>query len=159
MLNIRFDIDGDDELIRALNRLGGNSKRVVQRGLKIAAAGVFREAHYYLSGAGAKKSNIAPGSYPVPVRTGNLRNLLFMVPPGKTFSNEAGSVTAGLLEALIGDSAEYADVIHEGTWSSGQYGERPYLQHGLEKFDDELGIENTMQDELEKEIKKVGLHQ
>ena len=157
MLDLQVTIQGDKVFIKGLSALMIDAPKAIDRGLTKAARGVYREGFKLLSGAGSKKSNTAAGGYPVPVRTGDLRQLLDFVPPGKTKSNDAGSVTAAAHEAIVYDSAEYAKVIHDGKGSSEKYGPRPYITDGVEKFNESKGIKTTLEEEIAVSIQKAGL--
>jgi hypothetical protein len=111
--------------------LGEGFQGFIQEGLTNAIKLIYGKAAKNLTGAGAIGSDIEAGGYPVPVRTGHLRWLLGLVLPDETKESEGLSFEAGSLEAIIFDSAEYADVIHEGTGTSSEYGERPYLKDAI----------------------------
>lgn len=172
MLNVRFQPQNNDPLFRALNILAGNAQPAINRGLAKAVREILRRADDWVNGPGAKSSNIDPGGYPVPNRTGNLRQLLYMVLPGKTKSLPAanpyfrspgtpiresvsGSVAANMLEAFIGDSAEYANVIRKGTGSSKDYGPRPFLEDAVEEYDRDVGIAATIAEAIWKDIHRL----
>lgn len=161
MLAVRFQPQDNDPLLRALNILTKNTQPAISQGLAKVAREILRRADDLVNGPGAKSSNINPGGYPVPNRTGNLRQLLYMVLPGKMKNIPAanpyskgsgtpvresvsGSVAANMLEAFIGDSAEYANVIGKGTGSSKDYGPRPFLNDAAEDYDRDVGIGATI---------------
>lgn len=85
----------------------------VARGLRRVAAAIDRAQVKNLSGAGA------PGTYPVPARTGHLRQSHFF------------TVESDVL-AFVGNTARYAIDIHEGRSSSSKYGRRPFLDDAAE---------------------------
>jgi len=97
------------------------------------------------------------GGYPVPVRTGNLKRLLDFVDPGQSKSGGGSSFTAGHMEAIVYDSAEYASVIHQGTGSSAKFGKRAFIDDALAKFNQGNGIAVAIEQELQVEIQKRGL--
>ncbi|MEW6115660.1 MAG: hypothetical protein AB1553_02010 [Nitrospirota bacterium] len=98
-----------------------------------------------------------PGSYPVPVLMGNLRNKLNWLRPGASKTADGVTFRAGQHEVINYNSAEYADTIHEGKGSSEKYGKRQYLTDALAKFNSSDGVEKTMDNEVQNEIKKSGL--
>lgn len=89
-----------------------------------------------------------PGSTPVPVITGNLRRLLDFVEPGRSKSTGFGAVTAGNNEAVLFDSAAYAEAIHEGKFSSAKYGPRRFLIEALQRVNQGAGMVRAMEDEI-----------
>lgn len=93
------------------------------------------------------------GSYPVPVRVGNLKRLLDFVDPGQS----KGSFSAGPTEVVVYNSAEYARTIHEGTGSSAKFGRRPFLEDALKTFNAGDGIAAAIENEINAEIQKKGL--
>lgn len=101
------------------------------------------------------------GGYPVPVRTGNLKRLLNFVDPGQTKGTGGVSFTAGPLEAVVYDSAEYASVIRFGTGSSAKFGPRDYLTDAFDKFNQFGGVGNgvmhVIESEYSNELVKRGL--
>jgi hypothetical protein len=152
MLDLKVTIDGDKVIIAGLKQFEKTLPGAIQKGLDRAGKGVFAEAHLFLSGAGAKGTSkavtsktgktylkwtsqaVPPGGYPVPVRTGNLRNHLNLLLHGQSKSDGYGSFTAGAFENVIYDSAPYSVVIHEGLHTSAKYGPRRYMTDALEKF-------------------------
>lgn len=92
-----------------------------------------------------------PGSYPVPVQTGHLRRSLGMVMPGDTVTSNGLSFTAGDDEAMVFNSAEYANVIHEGAekYDNTPYGPRRYITDAFEDVDVE-GISAMVMEDLGK---------
>lgn len=177
MLDLRVTIEGNTALIDGLDRFASQGiDQAVQRGLSRAGAGVFREAFAWLSGPGAKmattgtaikeggkwkikgrkdtEQDIAAGGYPVPVRTGYLRHMLDFVPPGDTKTGSGLTVTAGLLETIIYNAAEYAETIFQAKGSSSKFRKRDALTDGLEKFNQGSQIKLILEEELAKELKK-----
>ena len=148
MFDIQVQITGDKVIIRDLPTASMRIPAAADRALTRSAKGIYREAFSFLSGPGAKASNVPAGGYPVPVRTGFLRQALDWVAPGQSKAGVQGVVTAGKNEALIYDSAEYARVIHEGTGSSATFGPRAYLIDGLEKFNEGDHIQHIFEEEL-----------
>lgn len=173
MLDISLRIEGDRVLIEGLNKLSQEFPRAVQRGMGRSAKGIHRAAYMFLTGPGAHREykvskktgkkyskkivDTAAGGYPVPVRTGHLRRQLDWLFPGQTKSNQYGTFSAGPNEAIIYDPVPYADVIHEGKWTSKAYGPRRYLTDALEMFNRGLGIQMAIEDEIQKAKAKAGL--
>jgi len=153
MLDISVKISGDKVVINGLKRFGDRVPGAVRRGLTASAKDIFSEAQKWLSGPGAKKSNIPGGGYPVPVRTGHLRRSLNWLAPGRTKSVEGETFTAGHLEAVIYNSAAYAEDISEGYGSSRKHGKRPFLHDAFTSFNKG----NKLKANIEKEIKKLRL--
>lgn len=107
----------------------------IKNGLNEIGKRIMRNASQYLKGKGAKASNITPGQYPVPVRTGHLRRSLNYASPSSNakIGNKVESIDDD--KVLIFNSAEYAKIIHEGEGSSKKYGRRPYLEDGYKDTD------------------------
>jgi hypothetical protein len=93
------------------------------------------------------------GGYPVPVRTGNLKRLLDFLDP----NTSKGGFTANPGEVIVYNSAEYANVIHEGRGSSAKFGPRPFLTDALAKFNQGGQIAATLENEVTTALKKRGL--
>lgn len=98
-----------------------------------------------------------PGSYPVPVQTGNLRRLLDWLKPGESKTGAVGTFTAGKNEVIIYDSAQYARVIHEGRASSAKYGARRFLTDAFARFNSGGKVVQTIETEIQAEIAKAKL--
>ncbi|MDO8282694.1 MAG: hypothetical protein Q7U10_08780 [Thermodesulfovibrionia bacterium] len=148
MLILKFVID-DKNLNHKLDRMKMGIPAAIQSGIEKATKKIHREAHKNLSGAGAKSritgkavkengkwkikgrknipQSIPGGGWPVPVRTGWLRQMLYFLLPGETSGNGGLTVTAGHFEGVVYNAAEYADVIHEGRGSSRKFGKRPFI--------------------------------
>ena len=164
MLDIQVTLKGEKAFLTSLNRLDRNLPDAIERGLSNAAKSIFSEAHLFLDGAGAKgeyssgrwkkrETPISSGGYPVPVRTGHLKRSLNFLQPGESKNADGLTFTAGKMEAVIFDSAEYAGVIHEGRGSSAKFGPRSFLTDALEKFDQGRGIALKIEKEIHKEIR------
>lgn len=123
---------------------GGASRELRQRAERFTAAvhkalqtlviGINRLQVQNLSGSGAAK----PGSYPIPVRSGNLRRSAdwgFLDP-------QTAFVTAG------GAHAPYGIQVHEGLGSSGRYGRRPFQDLAVKDTDVAGVISGTLEAEL-----------
>jgi hypothetical protein len=139
-------IVGSELVVKGLWRLGSGIPDAITEGLTKSAKAIHRSAFEYLSGPGAKKSNVPGGGYPVPIRTGHLRRLLDFVPPGKSKSKTGKTFTAGPMEAVVFNSAEYASAIHDGAGSSKKFGRRPYLDDARL----EVNVLGYIQEELDK---------
>ena len=131
--------------LRALDGLSSAMRGYAVSGIvREIATGTFKQAFENLSG-----DRTAPkGSWPVPVRIGHLRRSLWALLPGgeKAGGGISGKYGVGFSEAYVGDSAEYAEKIHE---------ERPFLYAAL---DDQMskapGIARAFMD---KEVRLRGL--
>ena len=55
--------------------------------------------------------------------------------PGKDVTIGDNEYSVPDVQVLIFNSARYATYIHEGTGKSSEYGERPFLQDGLDDTD------------------------
>jgi len=179
---INVKISGDKILIEGLGQFSAELPKTIQLGLKKSVQGIHPLAMEFLNGAGGagrkaqivgpskgftKKSGetvkfkqqfTGAGAYPgVPVRTGNLKSLLDWVDPGQSKTSNNDTFTAGPMEAVIFDSAEYANVIHEGLGSSRKFGPRRYLTDALNKFNASDGIANAISAEIDQALKRKGL--
>lgn len=165
MLDIQVNIEGDKIIIEGLQRLTGQLPSALQAALDSSAIGIHREAHGLLSGPGAKGTServpgrkslkwtpqsVPAGGYPVPVRTGNLRNHLNLLLHGQTKSDEYGSYSAGEFESIVYDSTPYANVIHEGRGTSKKYGPRRFITDALERFNQGDRIKKSIEEEIER---------
>lgn len=98
-----------------------------------------------------------PGSYPVPRVTGHLLTHLGFVKPGETKTLNGLTFSAGVLEAVLYDAAEYASVIHDGTHSSTKHGPRPFTTDAVKKYDQGGRIAAVIDKEVQKAINESGL--
>lgn len=149
MLDIKVIID-DRKLRRKIRVFGFRIHGAVKRGISKSTRGVFAEALKWLSGSGAKASNAPAGGYPVPARTGHLKRSLDWLEPGTSKTAGDRTFSAGPFEGIVYDSAEYADVIHEGKLSSKKYGARPYAEDALEIYNRGSRIQMNIENEIEK---------
>jgi len=171
MLSVRADIQGDKVVIQGLSYFAGRFPRAVERGLSRIGKGVHREAYDYLSGAGGiyetrtsksgrayrkKVGDTEAGGYPVPVRTGHLRRSLAWLKPGQSKTAEELTFTAGKMEIVVYNSAEYARTIHEGSGSSATHGDRPFLVDGFRRFNGSGRAAEFLEEEVGKEISRGG---
>jgi len=186
MLDVQVTIQNDQVVIRNLQRFANQMPTAVKRGLKRVAAGVHQDATAWLSGPGRSKMRLTnmgalihengritkrktarrgqsdllgarPGSYPVPVMTGNLRRMLNWLSPGDSKTGDAGTFTAGPMEVVVYDSAAYANVIAKGKWTSAGFGTRDFLGDALTKFNEGARIKQILEDEIQQEISRRGL--
>ncbi len=157
MLALSVDIQGDRVVLNGLRHMEKNMPRAARRGLQRIAMGVHRGSFDYLSGPGAKDSNVESGGYPVPVRTGHLRGSLDWLKPGASKSSNGQTFAAGNMEVMVYDSAEYARVIHEGTGSSKKFGPRRYITDAAETFFSSGRAVRILDEETDREIRKGGL--
>jgi hypothetical protein len=179
MLNLNVTVSGDKVVIAGLREFSAEMPKAINRGLSNVAKGTYGFAFKWLSGPGGvakKKTLVGPirgskgftkksgeqvnfkvfqgaGSYPVPVRTGNLRSLLNWLQPGAS----KDGFTAGPMEVIIYDSALYASVIHDGTGSSAKFGKRPFLTDAFNQFNQGAGVAGAVEEEIQKEIDRKGL--
>lgn len=181
MLALNCTIKGDKVLIEGLGQFAQEMPGTIRRGLRKVVRGIHPLAMAFLNGAGGagrkaqivgpsrgftKKSGetvnfkqqfAGAGAYPVPVRTANLKRLLDFVDPGQTITSGGMTFTAGDMEVVIFDSAEYAYPIHHGTGSSRKFGPRPFLTDALNKFNAGNGIAAVLENEISETLKKKGL--
>jgi hypothetical protein len=167
VIALRFRHNGD-KIARDIGEMAFAVPGAAQRGLTRIVMKAHEEATKLLSGPGRKIVRVRktkrggktrrrgqydmlggrPGSYPVPVVMGNLRRLLGYVPPDRTVMSNNMSFSAGRFEALLFDSAEYGNVIHEGKGSSEKYGPRRFGVDALRKVDSIA----YLKEEIDKEI-------
>lgn len=173
MLDIKVTIEGDKVIIQNLEHIAGAIPSAIQRGIARAATGVFRRAQYFLHGSGGASRQVrtdyagftkktgekvifrsysGAGAYPVPTRTAGLLNALDWLYPGSSKTGKDGKIYAAQPnEAMVYDSALYANVIHEGLGSSAKYGPRRYLTDALEQFNQGARIVQIIEEEIAKE--------
>jgi hypothetical protein len=185
MLDISVTLEGDKVIIEGLAQFAQELPGAITKGLTRTAVGVYNLAYRFLSGAGAKgiskqvtskktgkkylkwqKQSIPAGGYPVPVRSGWLRQMLDWLKPGESktvasFSemgsrttHSGGTFTAGENEVIIYDAAEYAHSIHEATGSSAKYGRRPFIVGAFEMFNQGGHIKEVLMEEINKVKRK-----
>ncbi|MGC2423167.1 MAG: hypothetical protein WA666_02300 [Nitrospirota bacterium] len=124
------------------------------------AKNVFKKAFDNLSGPRIpkKKWRNSPlaGSYPVPVRTGNLRRSLYMIGAGGLKQGDGGGkYSVGPGEAYVGDSAKYAGEIEDPSVFGRRGSKRPFLTDPAKEY---LGLAPRFaEEELDKAVKKHGL--
>lgn len=137
-----IEFDGTSA-IKALDGLSASlKKRCIERIATRVGKDVFKRAFELLSGARTDP----PGSYPVPVRTGNLRRYLWALFPGERAGSIKGKYDVGPGTAYVGDSADYAQAIHDG---------RPFL---TDAADEVLGRAVAIGEEvLAEEVGAYGL--
>lgn len=123
-----------DELAKAYQERAAALTPAVARGLLKAAVAVDIAQVENLRGSNAD----APGSYPVPARSGHLLGAHFFEVQNEHL-------------AIVGNSAEYALPIHEGQGSSAKYGRRPFLDDAVDKVDPTA----IVQAEVSKEIMAI----
>lgn len=186
MVGLNVTIDGDKVLIQGLTLADRAIVRGGAAGLERVTVGIFDEAHKLLSGQSRSRLRIftraqtyniktrkrtrtkmrgvtdqlgaAPGSYPpVPVVTGHLRRYLNFIKPGESKSDNGYSFSAGPLEAIVYNSARYASVISEGTYSSEKYGPRPFDTDAVKNYDQGGHIAAIIDEEVQKAIDAAGL--
>jgi len=83
--------------------------------------------------AGSKEA--APGSYPVPNRTGDLMR-------GHGFKR------TGAASGMVFNTSGHAFAVHEGRGSSAPYGRRPFLEDAAKSVDETMVIENELRSQV-----------
>ncbi len=174
MLDIKVSINGDRVVLENLQGIAERLPEAVERGLTRSAVGIHEAAKRWLSGAGGqtrsysrkwsaggevrqkKTYGAAAGGYPVPVRTGHLRQALDWLAPGQSKTGDTGTFVAGSGEVVIFDSASYADAVFHGKGSSASYGPRDALQDAFELFNHGDNIRRLISEEIQKEINSHG---
>lgn len=124
------------DLARQYQRYAQRWDAAVAKGLRDIAISVEREAVKNATGG----KNDAPGSYPIPTPTGNLRRSI-----GSRF---------GANESMVIATAEYASAIHKGFTPYGNpnarksYIGRPFLTDAVEAID----LQQVMAIRIDKEL-------
>jgi hypothetical protein len=164
MLDISISLDGDKVIIQGLQKLADDFFSAIQRGLTRSAISVHRLAYQWLSGSGSvgkgrgrNKWGTEAGGYPVPVRTGWLRRMLDWLKPGESKTGDAGTFRAAANEAVVYDSALYANALHEGKGSSAKFGPRRFITDAFEMFNRSLGVKMAIWEEIQITKRKAGL--
>jgi hypothetical protein len=171
VISLRVTVKGDRTIIEGLRDLRQRGlPDAVDRGLGRAVREASDEAYTLLSGPGRKRVRTRryrgrgktrtrgqfdmtggrQGSYPVPVLTGHLRREQGYVLPGATVSAGGEVFTAMRGEAILFNAAEYADVIHDGTFSSEPFGPRPYQTDAIMA----VNVVRHIEAEVDKELPK-----
>ena len=154
MLGVNATFEGDKVLIHGLEQLEEEIPGAIKDGLGDIIDRIHIAAIRLLQGPGrgvkkvtAKKSGrqrAVPqrpelaGGYPVPRVTSHLLRLLGSLKPGKSKTSNGLTFTTLPMEAMLYDSARYADQIKDGTGSSEKYGPRPFDQDGTEEVVPEM---------------------
>jgi len=125
MIEIRIHKKGFKEVEKKLQTIPKKINPALRVALRQWVIKAHRAALSLLSGSGSD----APGSYPVPVRTGNLRRLESYVLPGFTKHGE----TAGKFEGMLINTSNYAHAIHEGNGMHARHGARPWQVDAFEE--------------------------
>ncbi len=147
MLSINATLENDKIVITGLRELSRDLPQALQRTLTRGAIGTHRESFDLLGG-----SKEPAGAYPVPVVTGHLRRLLDWLKPGARKEN----FSAGPLESIVYNSAEYSRVVHEGRGSSTKFGVRSFITDGFERFNKGDKLAEIAAEEIEAEARKKG---
>lgn len=129
-LSLNVTMVGDKVVAKGLAFAEALLPGAIQKGLASVAMAGYSGAFQLLSGP-----RDPAGAYPVPVVVGNLRRLLGWVKPGASKSRGGETFTAGKLEAIVFDAAEYSETIHEGKGSSEKYGARPFVTDAVTEVD------------------------
>lgn len=110
-------IDNAATIAKHFRRKVQAMRQAVRKGVRNAAIKINRKQIDFLSG----NNNAAPGSYPVPNRTGNLmRSAGWAIEPVAPI-------------AYVFNTAGYAVDIHEGTGGSERYQRRPFIDDAAEQ--------------------------
>jgi hypothetical protein len=181
MLALKVTVQGDRVVIEGLQQIAAEMPKAVGRGLSEIVMTVHRIALQWLSGPGRSQMapitrhktlkdldrpntrgqfddlGARPGSYPVPVITGNLRRLLDWIGPNKSKAGNGASFTTGPMEAMLYDSAEYSSVIHGGTGSSAKFGPRAFIDDSFDSFNAGAGPVTVLDRHIQEEIDKRNL--
>lgn len=128
-----IQVDSGDAAERFRARARG-FMAAVHKALQRVVIEVNREQVANLSGSGAGEA----GSYPIPVRTGNLRRSA----DWGFLDEQTAFVTAG------GAQAPYAFQVHEGLGTSSRYGRRPFQDRAAQDTDVAAIIGDTLEAEL-----------
>ena len=172
MLNITVKIENEKIILEGLNGFAEDIRaKAIPSALREIASGTAREAIRFLSGPARGLKTVKAkgtgrqravsqgeaGGYPVPRLTGNLRRLLQWLGPNRTIGSEGKSFSTGSMEAMIFDSAEYANVIHEGTGTSAAYGARPFLNDAFEAFNAGERVKRIVEEKIDEVKGRHGL--
>lgn len=111
MIGMRVEVAGGDVVIQKLHELPDSLKAIaIPETIRAALIEGHRAATAFLSGTRSKSYEKVPaGGYPVPVRTGFLRQSEGTVFPGQS----KFGLTAGLMEGFLVNTSAYASVIAE----------------------------------------------
>jgi hypothetical protein len=147
MLNIEFIADYR-EALKALNASPAQVDKGVKKGLTIVAKGIHNNAKVFLSGKSKPR-----GAYPVPKVTGDLQQVfLGFVLPGKSTTSGGVTFNAQKNEVIVFNSADYANLIHEGKETSAKYGPRRFLTDAFELFNRDTPVTEIIINEINKEM-------
>jgi hypothetical protein len=171
MLVLTAIVENDKIVLNGLQNVAREVPDAVRSGFNRIGPGIFAEAFQLLNGPGRPQVRLRdtdrqkatrprgqfaqlgarPGSYPpVPSISGNLKRLLGWVGPGES----KGDFTAGDLDLILFDSADYASFIFEGKGSSSKYGERQAIQDGMENYGGVDKMAQVLDEEIQKTIDK-----
>jgi len=99
----------------------------VHRGLDAGLADLAEFGHYEVLKNLSGKAGAAPGSDPIPVRTGHLRRSEDYILPGRAKSG----ITTKAGQAMLVNTASYAHAIHEGNGPHAVFGPRPFMEDAV----------------------------
>lgn len=152
---IKLDLQGDTKIGRAVRKLGRRDKIIIRRALSEGIRDIHTLAFDLLSG-----SKDPSGQFPVNIVTGHLRRSEYFVLPGRTTRSSGRTFRAGPSEAIAGNAAEYAGVVHEGMFTTRDnkilsfiFGRRPYLEKAVDDFGKEKGLLKLITKHLKKEVR------
>ncbi len=185
MLDLNITIDNEKIVINGLQNAVGVVAHGAEIGVMRVAVGIFAEAFKLLQGPARSRVSIftgkkeyykktgkrkrapmrgitnatvaRPGSYPVPRITSNLLTRLAFVKPGETKTVNNYTFSAGRLEAIVFNAAEYASNIHDGTGTSEKYGARPYITDAVQNYDRGGRIVAVIEEEIQRAIDESDL--
>ncbi len=125
-INITTNIE---QFIRRLDAKTDRLPAAIDKGLSRWAVLAHAAALKNLSGSNSDPA----GSFPVPVRTGNLRRKEGYVLPGTS----KNGFTAKSGQALVFNDAKYASNIHEGMGRHSRFGKRQFALDAVEETREE----------------------
>lgn len=161
VFKVGINLAGKREVEIEIKKVSKETPKALDRTITKVGGLVHQKAIANLSGAGAKKSKIAAGGFPVPVRTGWIRRLEYIVAPGKSKSLKTGTpeTPSQLLikvpkhQMVLGNSADYAVSVHDGTFSNTDHGPRRFLFGALEEISRSGIIDKILAQEVAKTTK------
>jgi len=155
MISFRVKVYGNQAVVANLAAVRRYMPVAIDRGLANIARHIHRRAIRLLNNKGKKGSQVPPGEYPVPVRTGHLKRSLDWLEPGESKDTEVGRFRARHGEAVVFDSARYAMAVHEGLFTHTKFGRRPYAEDALEEFARSGGIVKELEKQVRNELRRI----
>lgn len=152
MVALAFDASAALAALKGFSR--DFAEEIIDNVVVRLATDIFKKAFANLSGQKIPKKDWSnsplAGSFPVPVRTGNLRRCLDMIKPGG-----GGKYDVGHGEAYVLNSAAYAGVIENPAEYGRKGNQRPFLTGPAQEF--LVKAPQYAEEELAKGIEKHGL--